>query len=185
MYTHSPRSWNTLFYWTHVWTLCPHFNIPDYLGWDRAREDAEARTKGPRMSSIKRGDGIRPRLHFGKPEMRDGMRYGTLVRARERGGLKQQDKGTPWECGKMRRRGGMWDAQRTWAREEIEGVRRGVRQKQRRSRFTRRRTRRGSETKKMLERMGSGAIDCKVGSSQDFERKASGTRCRELTTLFK
>jgi len=28
----------------------------------------------------------------------------------------------------------------------------------------------------MLERMGSGAIDCKVRSSQDFERKASGTR---------
>jgi len=49
-------------------------------------------------------------------------------------------------------------------------------EKRRRSCFTRRRTRRGSETKKTLERTGSGAIDCEVGSSRDFERKASGTR---------
>jgi len=29
--------------------------------------------------------------------------------------------------------------------------------------------------KKTLECTGSGAIDCEVGSSRDFERKASGT----------
>ena len=34
----------------------------------------EARTKGPCVSSIKEGDGIRPRSHFGKPETCDGMR---------------------------------------------------------------------------------------------------------------
>ena len=39
------------------------------------------------MSSIKRGDGIRPRSRFGKPETCDGMRYGTLREsARKRGG---------------------------------------------------------------------------------------------------
>ena len=41
----------------------------------------EVRTKGPHMSSIKEGDGIRPRSCFGKPEMRNGMRYGTLCKS--------------------------------------------------------------------------------------------------------
>jgi len=60
--------------------------------------------------------------------------------------------------------------------EENEGVRCGARRKRQRSRFARRRTRQGLETKKTLECTGSGAIDCEVGSSRDFERKASGTR---------
>jgi len=53
------------------------------------------------MSSIKRGDGIRPRSHFGKPETHDGMRYGTLRESmRKRGGRNGETRALRESAGK-------------------------------------------------------------------------------------
>ena len=53
------------------------------------------------MSSIKRGDGIRPRSRFGKPETREGMRYGTLREsARKRGGRNGETRALRESAGK-------------------------------------------------------------------------------------
>jgi len=53
------------------------------------------------VSSIKRGDGIRPRSRFGKPETREGMRYGTLREsARKRGGRNGETRALRESAGK-------------------------------------------------------------------------------------
>ena len=45
------------------------------------------------MSSIKEGDGIRPRSRFGKPKTRDGMRYVTLRESARKGGAETARQG--------------------------------------------------------------------------------------------